>query len=150
MEELFRQQCNIHSARGIDLDAVMKAVLHLARKHEVCGGCRVGRRRRTPARIQQQKPRRTARRSSLCAARQGLAYKRPPAPLSPGAQVSIDSNYAALVVGICVIGAREAPCWCARPALAARWRQRPLTPPPPPVAASLPLQSALRPPWTPA
>lgn len=35
MEELFRQQCDIQSAAGIDLDGVMKATLHLARKHEV-------------------------------------------------------------------------------------------------------------------
>jgi predicted unusual protein kinase regulating ubiquinone biosynthesis (AarF/ABC1/UbiB family) len=32
---LFRQECDIHSAAGIDLDAVMKAVLGLARKHHV-------------------------------------------------------------------------------------------------------------------
>lgn len=48
---LFAKKCNIHSKDGINLDDVMKSVLHLARKHEV----------------------------------------------------SIDSGYAALVVGICVI-----------------------------------------------
>lgn len=35
MEELFERRCNIHSEQGIDLDAVMKAVLHLARQFEV-------------------------------------------------------------------------------------------------------------------
>jgi aarF domain-containing kinase len=49
--EMFREKCDIHSEAGIDVDAVLKGVLHLARHHEV----------------------------------------------------SIDSNYAALVVGVCVI-----------------------------------------------
>lgn len=48
---LFKSECDVHAEAGIDLDAVMKEVLHLARKHEV----------------------------------------------------SIDSNYAALVIGVCVI-----------------------------------------------
>jgi aarF domain-containing kinase len=51
VEELFKKDCNIHQPGGIDLDRVMKSILHLARKHEV----------------------------------------------------SIDSGYAALVVGVCVI-----------------------------------------------
>ncbi|GAB4817539.1 hypothetical protein N2152v2_004585 [Parachlorella kessleri] len=51
MEALFARQCDINSEAGIDLDRVMKNVLHLARRHEV----------------------------------------------------AIDSSYAALVVGICVL-----------------------------------------------
>lgn len=51
VEELFQKDCNIHQPGGIDLDHIMKSILHLARRHEV----------------------------------------------------SIDSGYAALVVGVCVI-----------------------------------------------
>lgn len=35
MAALFAERCNIRSPAGIDLDGVMKAVLQLARKHEV-------------------------------------------------------------------------------------------------------------------
>ena len=51
MSSLFRLECDIHSEAGIDLDAVMKSVLRLARKHSV----------------------------------------------------SIDSGYASLVIGVCII-----------------------------------------------
>ncbi|CAK0783811.1 hypothetical protein CVIRNUC_007011 [Coccomyxa viridis] len=51
MQNMFRQECDIHSKRGVDVDRVLKAALHLARKHEV----------------------------------------------------TIDSSYAALIVGVCVI-----------------------------------------------
>ncbi|KAL4443762.1 hypothetical protein ABPG75_011499 [Micractinium tetrahymenae] len=51
MEALFRERCDMRCPAGIDLDAVIKAVLRLARRHEV----------------------------------------------------SIDSNYAELVIGVCVI-----------------------------------------------
>ena len=34
VEALFQRQCNIRSEAGIDLDAVMKGILSLARKHE--------------------------------------------------------------------------------------------------------------------
>ncbi|KAK9819987.1 hypothetical protein WJX72_004814 [[Myrmecia] bisecta] len=51
MELLFRRDCNIHAPEGIDVDKVLKAVLHVARQHEV----------------------------------------------------TIDSSYAALVIGVCII-----------------------------------------------
>ncbi|CAL8461811.1 g1342 [Coccomyxa elongata] len=51
MTAMFRAECNIYSARGVDVDRVLKSALQLARKHEVV----------------------------------------------------IDSSYAALVVGVCVI-----------------------------------------------
>ncbi|KAK9908907.1 hypothetical protein WJX75_004527 [Coccomyxa subellipsoidea] len=51
MTAMFRRECNIYSASGVDVDRVLKSALHLARKHEVV----------------------------------------------------IDSSYAALVVGVCVI-----------------------------------------------
>ena len=51
MRQLFKTECNVYSVEGIDLDAVMKSVLRLARKHSV----------------------------------------------------SIDSGYASLVIGVCII-----------------------------------------------
>jgi aarF domain-containing kinase len=36
MARLFTARCNLHVPGGIDLDAVLKDVLRLARKHEVC------------------------------------------------------------------------------------------------------------------
>ncbi len=35
MEALFQERCDVHSPAGIDLDAVIKSVLRLARSHEV-------------------------------------------------------------------------------------------------------------------
>ena len=42
MEALFARQCDINSEAGIDLDRVMKNVLHLARRHEVGRGWMAG------------------------------------------------------------------------------------------------------------
>ncbi len=36
MRVLFAQQCDIQSTEGVDLDAVLKGILRLARKHMVC------------------------------------------------------------------------------------------------------------------
>lgn len=80
MRVLLASQGNIHSAAGIDLDAVLKATLRLARTHTV---------------------RAVVRNAPKGASSWTLIGH--PCHHHSARQVSIDSNYAALVIGVCVL-----------------------------------------------